>query len=101
MGSGFAKMKKQARQLQSQLEQMKEEAQKLRVEGTAGGGLVTIAMNGEKEILSFTIKPECVDPEDVEGLQDLLKAAYDNAAAQIEENSPENALGGALPNFGF
>jgi nucleoid-associated protein EbfC len=101
MGSGFSKMKKQARQMQEQLEKMKEEAQKKRVKGSSGGGLVTIDMNGEKEILSFTINPECVDPEDVEGLQDLLQAAYEDASSQIEENSPESALGGGLPGFGF
>lgn len=100
MGSGFSKMRKQAKQLQEQLEQVREEAKKARVTGTAGGGLVTITMDGEKEILSFNIKPDCVDPEDVEGLQDLLLAAYKDAAAKADENSPESAMSG-FPGFGF
>lgn len=88
MGSGFSKMKKQAKQMQAQLEQMQEEMQKKRVLGTAGGELVKITLNGDKEIVDLEIKPECVDPEDIDGLQDLIIGAYKNAAEQLKDETP-------------
>lgn len=94
MGSGFSKMKKQARQMQEQFEQMQEELSKKRVTGTAGGDLVKMTLNGDKEIVDLEIKKECVDPEDVEGLQDLIIGAFQNAAAKLQDEMP------ALP-FGF
>ena len=57
------------------------------VTGSAGNGLVTIVLNGEKEMKEIRIKPECVDPKDVEGLQDLIKAAYMEAFAKASEQS--------------
>jgi DNA-binding YbaB/EbfC family protein len=99
MGSGFSKMKKQARLLEQQFSQMKEEQQKISVEGTSGAGLVKITINGDKEIKSIQIKPECVDPNDVEGLQDLIKAAFEDASKKLQEQNPENNLPG-LP-FSF
>jgi len=104
MGSGYSKMKKQARQFQDQLAQMQEDMQKLEVTGSSGNGLVEITLSGEKEIKKLTIKPECVDPDDVEGLQDLIIVAYNDAAKKIESSSPGSALDrlgmGGLP-FGF
>ncbi len=102
MGSGFSKMKKQARMLEQQFSQMKEEQQKMSVEGTSGAGLVKITINGDKEIKSIQIKPECVDPNDVEGLQDLIKAAFEDASKKLQEQNPENhlPLGKGLP-FSF
>lgn len=97
MGSGFAKMKKQARMMQQQMESMREEMKKTEVTGTSGNGLVTVAMNGENQLLSITIKPECVDPNDVEGLQDLIKAAFEDAHKKIEQNSDQ--FGGASLPF--
>lgn len=94
MGSGFAKMKKQARLLEQQYEKKREEMQKVEVTGSAGNGLVTIVLNGEKEMKQIHIKPECVDPKDVEGLQDLIKAAYNEAFAKVAEQS---SLG--IPNL--
>ncbi|MEI8365826.1 MAG: YbaB/EbfC family nucleoid-associated protein [Parachlamydiaceae bacterium] len=87
MGSGFAKKKKEARMLQTQLSQMQEKMQHTEVTGTAGNGLVTLVLNGENQMKSIKIKPECVDPEDVEGLQDLIKAAYADASRQLQEHS--------------
>lgn len=84
MGSGFSKMKKQARMMEEQMEKMREEMQKKEVIGTSGNGLVTVCMNGEKELKKITIKPECVDPNDLEGLQDLLLAACKEAYQKIE-----------------
>ncbi len=104
MGSGFSKMKKQAKQFQDQLAQMQEDMQKLEVTGTAGNGLVEITISGEKEVKKLSINPECVDPEDVEGLQDLIIVAFNDAVKKVEEKSPGTGMEGLgmgnLP-FGF
>jgi len=97
MGSGFSKMKKQARLLQEQFSKAKADMESLRVLGSAGNGLVEITLNGEKELLAVSIKPECVDPSDIEGLQDLILAAYRDAAGKVEAQSPEKELMGSMP----
>ncbi len=84
MGSGFSKMKKQARLMQDQFGQMQEELKKMEEVGSAGGGLVTITLSGAKEMKHVKIQKECVDPNDIEGLQDLIVAAYKDAFAKIE-----------------
>lgn len=84
MGSGFAKKKKQARAMQEQLTQLQSQMQHSEAIGTAGNGLVTLTLTGGHELKSIVIKPECVDPEDVEGLQDLIKAAYADASSKLE-----------------
>lgn len=88
MGSGFAKMKKQAKMMQDQLQKAQEELKNLEVEGSAGNGLVKVIANGESKIQSIQINPECVDPNDIEGLQDLIKAACEDAYAKVDEQSP-------------
>ena len=88
MGSGFSKMKKQARLLETQMGQMQKQIQETEVTGTSGNGLVTIVLNGSKELKSIKIKPECVDPNDVEGLQHLIQAAYRDAAAKVAQQLP-------------
>ncbi|MCH9614183.1 MAG: Nucleoid-associated protein [Chlamydiia bacterium] len=93
MGSGFSKMKKQARQMQEQFEQMQDELSKKRVTGTAGGDLVKMTLNGDKDIIDLEIKKECVDPEDIEGLQDLIIGAYQNATSQLQEEMPALPFG--------
>ena len=55
------------------------------VEGSAGGGVVTVIANGHKKVLSVTIKPEAVDPDDVEMLQDLVLTAVNDALAKADE----------------
>lgn len=88
MGTGFAKKKKQARMMQDQLRKFQEQMQQAEAIGTAGNGLVTITLSGEQEMKKIVIKPECVDPEDVEGLQDLIKAAYNDAHKRLKEQTP-------------
>jgi DNA-binding YbaB/EbfC family protein len=73
---------KQAQQMQ---EQMQRQMQDLKVEGTAGGGMITATMSGNKELLSITIDKEAVDPNDVEMLQDLVVAAVNEAARKVDE----------------
>jgi len=86
MGSGFSKMKKQARLMEQQLETMRNEMKSKQVNGSAGNGLVTVLLNGEKELLEIKIKPECVDINDLEGLQDLIKAACEDAYGKLSDD---------------
>jgi DNA-binding YbaB/EbfC family protein len=99
MGSGFSKMKKQAKMLQQQFSQMQEEMKSLVVTGSAGNGLVQIEMNGDKEVLRVNIKPDCIDKNDIEGLQDLIIAAFKDAETQVKQQTSDASTGN-LP-FGF
>ena len=75
-------MMKQAQQMQERLQKQMAD---LRVEATAGGGMVTIVMNGSKQIQTLTIDPEVVSKDDVEMLQDLVLAAVNDAARKVDE----------------
>jgi DNA-binding YbaB/EbfC family protein len=93
------KMMAQAQAMQSK---MQEELEALRIEASAGGGMVTIEMSGTKEILSVRIDPVCVDPGDVETLQDLILAASREAARRVDEavqQKTSSMLGGMLPGM--
>lgn len=100
MGSGYAKKKKEAKLFQKKFEEMQEKLKDERVTGTAGNGLVTLTLNGENEMTDLKIKPECVDPEDVEGLEDLIRAAYNDAAKKLEKSSTANMGLGGFPGLG-
>jgi hypothetical protein len=73
---------KQVQQMQAQMQQRMAE---LRVEGSAGGGMVKATMNGSKELLAVVIDKEAVDPNDVEMLQDLVVAAVNEASRKVDE----------------
>jgi len=104
MGTGFAKRKKQAKMMQEQFMQMQDKMKEIEVVGTAANGLVSITMNGEGEVKRIKIKPECVDKDDVEGLEDLILMAFKEAK---EKAKKESSLGmpsipggmGGFPNF--
>jgi DNA-binding YbaB/EbfC family protein len=91
---------KQAQQMQ---DQMQRQMANIRVEGTAGGGMVKAEMGGNKELLSITIDKEAVDPNDVEMLQDLVKAAINEAARKVDEEmqSSMGAMTGGMKIPGF
>lgn len=78
-------MMKKMQKLQKQMTAMQEELKQKTVDVTAGGGAVKITMNGEKEVKGIVIDPAAVDPEDVEMLQDLLAAAFNEAAKKVDE----------------
>ena len=78
-------MMKKVQKLQKQMTQMQEDLKKRTVEVTAGGGAVKIVMSGEKEVKDLKIDPAAVDPEDVEMLQDLLSAAFNDATKKVDE----------------
>lgn len=73
---------KQVQQMQAQMQQRMSE---LRVEGSAGGGMVKAVMNGQKELLSVSIEKEAVDPNDIDMLQDLVVAAVNEASRKVDE----------------
>lgn len=89
------KMLKQAKEMQ---EKIKKELEEMRVEGTSGGGMVEIVMDGNKNIISIKIDPEVVNKDDVEMLQDLISAAFNDASGQVDENLKDKmgAMGAGL-----
>ena len=75
-------MMKQAQQMQ---ERMQKQMAEMRIEATSGGGMVTVVMNGSKQILSLKIDPEAVSKDDVEMLQDLILAAIADGQRKADE----------------
>jgi DNA-binding YbaB/EbfC family protein len=88
-------MMKQAQQMQERLQKQMAE---LRVEATAGGGMVTVIVNGAKQIQSLKIDPEVVSKEDVEMLQDLILAAVNDAHRKVDEELASK-MGGLVPGL--
>lgn len=83
-------MLRQAQKMQEQMAELQEQLDARVYEITAGGGMVTVKINGKKEILSIDIKPEIVDPDDIETLADVLVAGVNEAIRKVEEtNSSE------------
>ncbi|GGJ31357.1 YbaB/EbfC family nucleoid-associated protein [Paenibacillus hunanensis] len=78
-------MMKQVKKMQEQMLKAQEELGTKTVEGTSGGGVVSVEVNGHKKVLAINIKPEAVDPDDVEMLQDLVMAAVNDAMTKAEE----------------
>ena len=90
-------MMKQAQQLQERVQQ---EMSTLRVEGAAGGGMVTVVVNGHKHLQSLKIDPETVSKDDVEMLQDLIMAAVNDALRKVDEEL-KNKVGGLMSGLGL
>lgn len=87
------KLMKQAQQMQ---EKLAREMEELQVEVSSGGGVVTVVMNGKKELVRLSIAKEAVDPEDIEMLEDLVKAAFNEATRRVDEEVSQQ-LGGMMP----
>lgn len=85
MGSGFAKMKKKQKEMQAQMAKMQEEMEKKEITGSSEGDLVKVTLTGSKAFKKISINPECVDPEDIEGLEDLIASAFSDAEKKAEE----------------
>lgn len=98
-------MQQKLQEMQAQMAASQESVEAQEFTASVGGGVVEAKVNGKKEVLSVTIKPEAVDPEDVEMLQDLVVSAVNEALRQAEEamNSSMNALTGGLniPGLGL
>ena len=85
MGSNMNKMMKQVQKMQQDMMKLQEELANRTVESTAGGGVVRVVANGKNEVTAIEIKPEVVDPEDVEMLQDLVLAAVNEALKKAQD----------------
>src|ERR1700730_4983306 len=83
---------KQAKKMQEEMLKAQEALSERIVDGSAGGGAVTVTVNGHKVLQTVTIKPEAVDPEDVEMLQDLVLAAVNDALKKVDELT-QNEMG--------
>ena len=91
MGGGMnMNMIKQAQKMQQDMLKMQEEMESREYDATAGGGMVKAVVNGKHELLSLTIDPEAVDPEDVEMLQDMVLAAVNEAMRKAEAEAAQN-----------
>lgn len=78
-------MMKQMQKMQKEMAKAQEELGEKTVEGTAGGGMITVIANGHKQILEVKVKEEVVDPEDIEMLQDLVLAATNDALTKADD----------------
>ncbi len=90
-------MMRQAQQLQ---ERMQKEMSALRVEGAAGGGMVTVVVNGHKHVQSLRIEPDVVSKDDVEMLQDLVVAAVNDALRKVDDEL-KSKVGGIMSGLGL
>lgn len=94
-GGGGGSMQKQLQQVQAmqrQMETLQAELEEKEITTTAGGGAISVTMNGKKEITDLTLDKDVVDPDDVEMLQDLIIAAVNEGIRQIEETA-NNEMG--------
>ena len=102
---GFGNLMKEAQKLQAQLESLKEEVAKRRVEASAGGGMVVVEANGNQEVLAVKIDREVITPEDPQMLEDLVLAAVIEALRKAREmvasemSKLAGGLGGKLPGL--
>ncbi len=93
-------MVKKAQKMQEQIIELQDEIEKREFTAQLGGGAVSVKMNGGKELLSVEIKPEVVDPEDIEMLQDLIISAVNECIKSINETS-ENEMGAITGGVSF
>ena len=91
-------MIKQAQKMQEEMEKAQEEIKAKEYSTTVGGGVVEITMTGDKVLKSITLKPEIVDPEDIETLQDLIVSGVNEVTRQVETETESrmNAISGGL-----
>ena len=90
MPAGFGRpdmnaLMRQAQKMQEDMKAKQAELEAAEYTGSAAGEMVTVKMNGKHEVLSITIKPEAVDPDDVEMLQDLLSAAFNEGTKKVDD----------------
>jgi DNA-binding YbaB/EbfC family protein len=93
-GQNLQNLMKQAQKMQEEMEKAKQEISESEFTGVSGGGMVEVVISGEKRVKSINLKPEVVDPDDVEMLEDLIVAAFNHALEQIEQLEKDK-----LPNI--
>ena len=102
---GFGNLVKEAQKLQAQLEALKEEVAKRKVEASAGGGMVVVEANGNQEVLSIKIDREVITPDDPQMLEDLVLAAVNEALRKAREmvagemSKIAGGIGGKIPGI--
>ena len=101
MGFNMQKLMKQAQKMQEDMARLQNELAEMEIEGSAGGGLVKATVNGKQEVLSLTIAPEAVDPDDIELLEDLVLAAIADAQKKSAETTAAEMqrVTGNMPNI--
>ena len=95
-GGNMQQLMRQAQKMQENMTKAQEELDAKEYEATSGGGMVTCKVSGKRELLSLSIKPEAVDPDDVEMLEDMVMAAVNEALRMGEENR-EKVMGALTP----
>ena len=97
-GANMQQLMRQAQKMQQQMLQKQEELDAREYEGTAGGGAVACKISGKRQLISLTIQPDAVDPDDVEMLQDMIVAAVNDALKKGEETreAEMNKIGGGM-----
>ncbi len=96
-GGSMQSMMEQARKMQENIENVQNQLEEAEIEASSGGGVVSVVVTGKKVLKSLEIKPEAVDPDDIEMLQDLIIAAVNeafNKADQYAEEQMKQATGG-------
>ena len=97
-GGNMQQLMRQAQKMQQMMMQKQEELDAREYEGTAGGGAVACKISGKRQLISLTIQPDAVDPDDVEMLQDMIVAAVNDALKKGEETreAEMNKIGGGM-----
>ena len=95
-GPNVQQLMRQAQKMQEQMQKAQEDLDEQVYEASAGGGMVTCKVSGKRELLEIQIKPEAVDPDDVDMLQDLILAAV-NEALRAGEKAREETMGKLAP----
>lgn len=98
MPGNMNQLLKQAQKMQTDMQKMQEDLETKEIETSVGGGAVTVKVNGKKEVVDIQIKPEVVDPEDIEMLQDLVLSAVNEALRSVDDmqSSQMNKLTGGM-----
>ncbi len=100
MPGSMSNLMKQAQRMQRQMEENKKELEEKEFKAAAGGGAVEVIVTGDRKVKAVTIAKDAVDPDDVEMLQDMLIAAFNEAMKQVDEASA-SMLGGMTSGLGF
>ncbi len=85
MSKGMGQLMKQAQQMQQKMSTLQKELESRELETSSGGGMIKLKINGKQEILAVTINKECVDPNDVEMLEELVKTAVNQAVKESQD----------------
>ena len=95
---GMGNIQNMLKQSQKMQEKMQQELSEMKIEGSSGGGMITVILDGNRNLMDLKINPEVVDKEDITMLQDLISAAFNDAAVKVEEemSSKLGSLGAGL-----